>query len=74
MKIEGERVKQVRWVHAGRCVVQVEVEAVIPVDDPSEACFEPGTVEFLKEVHERAEAGDVGWLKRIGKVFVPVSV
>lgn len=70
MQVEGQRVKRMRWVHAGPCIVQVEVEAVIPTDDPSEPCFEPATVEFLRTVHEHAEAGDVDWLKRIGKVYV----
>ena len=73
MDFEGERVKEVRWVHAGPCVVRVEVDAVIPRDDPSEPCFEPKTVEFLREVRERAEAGDVEWLKRIGDVYVRLS-
>jgi hypothetical protein len=50
----------------------VEVEAVIPTDDPSEACYEPETVEFLRQVHERADAGDLDWLKKIGKVFLPL--
>ena len=53
--------------------MQVEVEAVIPVDDPSEPCFEPETVEFLRQVHERAKVGDIAWLKSIGKVFVPAA-
>jgi hypothetical protein len=73
MEFDGERVKEVRWVHAGACVVRVEVEAVIPKDDPSEPCLEPETVEFLREVHERAEAGDVEWLKTVGDVYVRLS-
>ncbi len=73
MTLEGKRVKQTRWVHAGSCVVKVEVDAVIPADDPSEPCFEPETVKFLKQVHERAEAGDIAWLKQVGQVFVAVS-
>jgi hypothetical protein len=72
MHIEGRRVRRTRWVHAGTCVVQVEVDAVIPMDDPSEPCFEPETVDFLRQVHERAEAGDIEWLKHHGKVFVAV--
>ena len=63
----------VRWVHAGPCVVRVAVEAVMPTDDPSEPCYEPVTVEFLREVHERAEAGDVEWLKNVGDVYVRLS-
>ena len=73
MRAEERRVQMTRWVHAPTCVVQIEVEAVIPVDDPSEPCFEPQTVEFLRRVHERAELGDIEWLKSIGKVFVPVA-
>jgi hypothetical protein len=70
---EGRRVRQVRWVHAPRCVVRVEVDAVIPDDDPSEPCFEPATVEFLREVHDRAQAGDLDWLRRIGDVYVRMT-
>ncbi len=70
MKFEGKRVKQIRWVHAGPCVVRVEVDAVIPVDDASEPCFKPTTVEFLREVHERAEARDIDWLNNVGDVYL----
>ena len=70
MKFEGRRVKRIRWVHAGPCVVRVEVDAVIPVDDASEPCFEPATVEFLREVHERAEARDIAWLNNVGDVYL----
>jgi hypothetical protein len=72
MKIKGRRVKRTRWIHAGPCVVRVEVDAVIPTDDPSEACYEPEPVEFLRQVHEKAESGDVEWLKRVGKVYAKV--
>ncbi|MEW6249806.1 MAG: hypothetical protein AB1716_04105 [Planctomycetota bacterium] len=72
MKFEGKRVKQVRWIHAAACVVRVEVEAVIPIDDPSEPCFEPQTVEFLREVHARAETGDIAWLRNVGQVYTRV--
>ncbi len=73
MRLEGKRVRQTRWVHAAPCVVRVEVEAVIPVDDPSEPFCEPKTVEFLREVHARADAGDIEWLKGIGQVYSKVS-
>ncbi len=71
MKLEGKRVRLKRWVHTDRCIVRVELDAIIPVDDPSEPCFEPDTVEFLKQVRERAEGGDLEWLKRHGEVYVP---
>ncbi len=73
MQFEGKRVKRARWVHAGPCVVRVVVDAVIPVDDPSEPCYEPPTVELLRQVHEKATAGDVEWLKQVGQVYVPIS-
>ena len=72
MQLEGQGVKRARWIHTDLCVVRVEVEAVIPRDDPSEPCYEPATVEFLREVHEHAEANDVDWLQRVGQVYVRV--
>lgn len=72
MRLEGKRVRRTRWVHGRRCVVKVEVEAVVPVDDPSEPCFESETVEFLRLVHEKADAGDVDWLKTVGEVYARV--
>jgi hypothetical protein len=69
MKLEGQRVRRTRWIHVGELAVQVEVDAVIPVDDPSEPCFEPETVDFLRQVYEKARAGDVQWLTQVGKVY-----
>jgi len=51
-------------------VIAVEVEAVIPIDDPSEPCYESETVKFLREVQEHAERGDENWLNQHGKVYV----
>ncbi len=73
MRIAGKRLKRVRWVHTERYVVAVEVEAVIPVDDPSEPCYESETVEMLREVEERARRDDVEWLKQHGKVYEAVD-
>jgi hypothetical protein len=42
---------------------------VIPTADDSEPCYEPETVELLREVAQRAEQGDIEWLWRLGKVF-----
>ena len=36
MRVAGKRVKRTRLVQADRYVVAVEVEMVIPADDPSE--------------------------------------
>ena len=46
---------------------------VIPVDDPSEPCLESEAVELLREVQERAQRGDVDWLKQHGKVYEAVD-
>jgi len=50
MRIEGKRMKRTRWIHTDRYVVAVEVEMVIPEDDPSEPCYESETVNLLREV------------------------
>ena len=69
MQIPGKRVKRTRLVRTDRFVVAVEVEAVIPDADPGEACYEPATIELLRDVEAHANAGDVEWLKRHGKVY-----
>jgi hypothetical protein len=72
--MQGDRrEKRKRWVQRGRYAVEVEVEVVYPADDPSEACLEPSAVHFLDEVAKRAEAGDVAYLRKIGRVFEAVA-
>ena len=73
MRIDGERLKRTRLIQTDRFVVAVEVELVVPTDDPSEPCYEAETVQHLRRVRERAEAGDVGWLARHGKVYEAVG-
>jgi len=73
MRISGQRVKRTRLIQTDKFVVAVEVEMVLPVDDPSEPCYESETVEFLREVKERAERGDVAWLSRKGKVYAAME-
>jgi len=74
MRINGKRIKRIRWVHTDRYVIAVEVEAVIPIDDPSESCYESEAVQFLREVEERANLGQVEWLRQHGKVYESVDV
>ena len=69
MRVNGKRIKRNRLVHKGRFVIAVEIEMVIPPDDPSEPCYESETVEFLRDVELHAERGDVDWLRRVGKVY-----
>ena len=73
MRIPGERVKRTRLIHTDKYVVAVEVEMVIPADDPSEPCYESETVEYLREIKEHAERGDVDWLSAKGKVYAAVA-
>ena len=69
MRIPGERVKATRLVRGGRYVVAVEVEMVIPPDDPSEPCYESETVQLVREIAEHAGRGDTAWLEQHGQVY-----
>jgi hypothetical protein len=73
MRIPGKRIKRTRLIQTERYVVAVDVEMVIPTDDPSEPCYEAETVKFLKEVKERAERDELSWLKQHGKVYAAVG-
>ncbi|MEX2027390.1 MAG: hypothetical protein WEH44_08815 [Pirellulaceae bacterium] len=73
MRIDGRRIKRTRLIQGGDYVVAVEVELVIPKDDPAEPCYESETVKLLREVKERAARGDVTWLKQHGKVYAAVD-
>jgi hypothetical protein len=56
-------------VQSEKYVVAIDVEMVIPADDPSEPCYESETVNLLKEVKQHADLGDVEWLQERGKVY-----
>lgn len=73
MRIPGERIKRTRLIQTEKFVVAVDVEMVIPVDDPSEPCYEPETVQLLREIKEHAEQGDVAWLATKGKVYTAME-
>lgn len=73
MRISGQRVKRTRLVQTSQYVVAVEVELVIPDDDPSEPCYEAETVNLLREIQMRAEQGDLEWLKQRGKVYAAIE-
>jgi hypothetical protein len=73
MHIPGERIKRTRLIQTEKYVVAVEVEMVIPVDDPSEPCYESETVQFLREIKEHAEMEDLPWLTARGKVYAAVG-
>jgi hypothetical protein len=69
MPIPGKRLKRTRLIQGGRYVVAVEVEMVIPPDDPSEPCYEAETVQFLHEAADRASQGDRRWMQAHGTVY-----
>jgi len=73
MRIPGKRISRVRWIHTDRYVVAVDVEMVIPPDDPSEPCHESETVQLLREVEDRARLGEVDWLRQHEKVYEAVD-
>jgi hypothetical protein len=73
MRIPGERIKKTRLIQTAKFVIAVEVEMVVPVGDPSEPCYESETVPILKDVKERAERGDLAWLRRAGKVYAAIE-
>lgn len=73
MRIQGKRIKRTRLVQTDRFVVAVDVEMVVPVDDPSEPCYESETVQLLRDVKEHAEKGDTAWLSEKGKVYAAMG-
>ena len=73
MRIPGERIKRTRLVQSEKYVVAVDVEMVIPADDPSEPCYESETVQHLRAIKEHADRGDVAWLTLRGKVYAAVD-
>jgi hypothetical protein len=63
------REKRKRWVQRGQYAVEVKVEVLFPDEAPDEATLEPKTVRWLDEVAQRAAAGDVAYLRKVGRVF-----
>ncbi|MBY0523045.1 MAG: hypothetical protein K2R98_06585 [Gemmataceae bacterium] len=73
MRIPGQRIKRTRLVQTEKYVVAVEVELVIPVDAPSEPCYESETIQLLQEIKEHAERDDVDWLTKTGKIYAAME-
>jgi len=71
--MDERRERRKRWVQRGRYAVEVEVEVVYPIDDPSEACLEPKTLQWLDEIARRAQEGDLDYLRTVGRVFEAVA-
>lgn len=66
----GERTVLTWWIHRDVFAVRVRVEAVYPIDDPSEPCFEPAAIKLLDHLQDLADAGDVDALAKHGDVYV----
>ncbi len=60
MRIPGQRIKRTRLIQTEKYMIAVEIEMVIPVDDPSEPCSESETVQLFREIQEHAEQGGPG--------------
>ena len=73
MRIPRQRIKRTRLIQTDKFVVAVEVEMVVPADDPSEPCYESETIQLLREIKEHAEREDVAWLTKKGKVYAAVD-
>ena len=69
MRIPGKRIKRTKLIQSEKYVVAVEIEMVIPDEDPSEPCLESKVVEFLKLVKMHADNGNIDWLTQHGKVY-----
>ena len=71
--LPGQRVRIPRWVFGEQYVVQVEVDAILPDDDPTEPCLEPATLRYLDQVQQWINAGDVEELEKAGAVYIRQS-
>ena len=58
MAISGKHIKIARFVQTEEFIVALDVDAVIPDEDPSEPCFEPAAVQFLLKRSRTPKAGD----------------
>ena len=70
MQVKGLRTRVVRWIQGATCVVEVEVDALVPEADPSEPCLEPETVRWLDHLQDLADTDALDELERHGTVYV----
>jgi hypothetical protein len=74
--LPGKRINLTKVIHGSRCAVRVQVDAVIPDEDPSEPVIEPAMVRWLDELQRLVDAGEVDKLETmpgIGDVYVRKS-
>ena len=73
MTTDAKNIKIAQWIHAGACVVRVEVDAVLLPDCPDEPSLTPETVRFLEHLQSLADVGRVDELAKHGTVYVRKS-
>lgn len=70
MELTGERITTTKWIEGDTFALRVRVEAIIPIEDPTEHCYEPQTLRHLSHLQELANAGDIETLSNYGDIFV----
>jgi hypothetical protein len=73
MRIAGERLPRKNFIQTDRYVIVIQTEMVAPPDDPDRPVYDTETLEFIHEIRQRAERGDVAWLLQQGKVYVALD-
>lgn len=69
-KQQGERVKLSKWIRGDTFVINVTVEGVFPVDDPTQACLEPDAVRYLDHLQDLADAHSFTELEKHGTIYM----
>ncbi|MEM6554111.1 MAG: hypothetical protein AAF750_18490 [Planctomycetota bacterium] len=72
-QIPGQRVRIPRWVFGERYIVQVEVDAVLPDEDPTEPCLEPAALRHLDQLQRWINEGRIEELEKAGALYVRKS-
>lgn len=69
----AKRTRVPQWIHAGPCVLRVEVEALLLPDCPNDPSFTPETVRWLEHLQRLADDGKIDELALHGTVYVRKS-
>lgn len=64
------RERMTRYIKGDGFVVAVDVSVIYAPEEPDDPLLEADTLRFLDEVTERVEKRDMGWLRRVGAVYV----
>lgn len=58
-----------RYVEAEDMIVVMEVPVIYASESPDEPLMQAKTIKLLDEAQRRADAGDVAWLRKHGRVY-----